>query len=87
MPCVNLLFATRSSCNIDLDRITSRMSYDNTGNIYDVNRVLTPEMTLDVEKYKAYSPLYLPSVLTFSREVPGPMLTHPLGRLLLCLMA
>jgi hypothetical protein len=27
-------------------------SYDNTGQLYNVSKILTPEFTLDVEKYK-----------------------------------
>ncbi|KAH8116232.1 OPT oligopeptide transporter protein-domain-containing protein, partial [Phellopilus nigrolimitatus] len=46
--------------------IMSRMSYDNKGQIYDVDRILTPEATLDVEKYKNYSPLYLPTAFAVS---------------------
>ena len=34
-------------------------SYDNTGSTYNVTRILTPEFTLDMAKYKEYSPLYL----------------------------
>ncbi|PSS14862.1 hypothetical protein M430DRAFT_67507 [Amorphotheca resinae ATCC 22711] len=34
-------------------------SYDNTGQIYDVHRVMTPELTLDVAAYESYSPLFL----------------------------
>jgi hypothetical protein len=34
-------------------------SYDNTGKPYDVQRILNPDFTLDVEKYKAYSPVFL----------------------------
>lgn len=34
-------------------------SYDNTGSTYNVSRILTPEFTLDMAKYKEYSPLYL----------------------------
>ena len=34
-------------------------SYDNTGNTYNVSRILTPEYTLDVAKYESYSPLFL----------------------------
>lgn len=34
-------------------------SYDNTGKLYNVSKILTPEFTLDEEKYKAYSPLFL----------------------------
>ena len=33
-------------------------TYDNTGNSYNVTRILTPEFTLDVAKYKSYSPLF-----------------------------
>lgn len=44
----------------------SRMSYDNTGQEYDVNRILTPDATLDIVKYKAYSPLYLPTAFAVS---------------------
>ncbi|KAI0321448.1 OPT oligopeptide transporter protein-domain-containing protein [Amylostereum chailletii] len=37
----------------------SRLSYDNTGAEYVVSRVLTEQATLDLEKYRAYSPLFL----------------------------
>ncbi|KAI0785549.1 OPT oligopeptide transporter [Abortiporus biennis] len=39
--------------------ISSRMSYDNTGAIYDVTRIINTDLTLNIEKYKAYSPLFL----------------------------
>ncbi|KAI0367875.1 small oligopeptide transporter [Pilatotrama ljubarskyi] len=39
--------------------ISSRTSFDNTGQEYNVTRILTPESTLDVAKYEAYSPLFL----------------------------
>ncbi|OBZ72977.1 Sexual differentiation process protein isp4 [Grifola frondosa] len=39
--------------------ISTRTSYDNTGAAYDVTRILTPESTLDLAKYEAYSPLFL----------------------------
>lgn len=45
-----------------LARIMSRLSYDNTGNVYNVSKILTVNATLDFEAYKAYSPLYLPYV-------------------------
>ena len=41
------------------DSVTSSTAYDNTGNIYDVKRVVTADATLDLAAYKAYSPLYL----------------------------
>lgn len=40
--------------------IMSRGAFDNTGHPYNVTRILNPEdFTLNVEKYKAYSPLFL----------------------------
>ncbi|EJF60906.1 OPT oligopeptide transporter [Dichomitus squalens LYAD-421 SS1] len=46
--------------------ISSRGSFDNTGGSYDVSQILTPEATLDVEKYKAYSPLFLSTTFALS---------------------
>jgi len=34
-------------------------SYDNHAKVYNVTRILTPEYTLDLQKYEAYSPLFL----------------------------
>lgn len=34
-------------------------SYDNTGSVYNVSRILTPEYTFDQAKYESYSPLFL----------------------------
>lgn len=39
--------------------ISSRTSYDNTGQTYDVTRILTPENTFNATAYEAYSPLFL----------------------------
>lgn len=39
--------------------ISDSDSYDNTANSYNVSRILTPEYTLDIEKYREYSPLFL----------------------------
>jgi hypothetical protein len=41
----------------------TRHMYDNTGNEYNVTRILTPESTLDVAAYKEYSPLFLSYVV------------------------
>ncbi|KAJ4858021.1 OPT oligopeptide transporter protein domain-containing protein [Trichoderma breve] len=35
--------------------------YDNTGKVYNVSRVLNPDITLNIDAYKAYSPLFLPT--------------------------
>ncbi|KAH0152259.1 small oligopeptide transporter, partial [Aureobasidium melanogenum] len=34
-------------------------SYDNSANQYNVSRILTPQITLDLKKYEEYSPLFL----------------------------
>ena len=34
-------------------------AYDNTGSVYEVNRVLNEDGTFNLEQYKAYSPLFL----------------------------
>lgn len=41
-------------------------TYDNTGSSYNVTRILTPEFRLDVEAYKAYSPLFLSTTFAMS---------------------
>lgn len=46
--------------------ISSRTSFDNTGAAYDVSRILTPESTLDLAKYQAYSPLFLSTTFAIS---------------------
>ena len=39
--------------------MSDSQSYDNTGSLYNVTKILTPEGTLDLGKYQAYSPLFL----------------------------
>lgn len=39
--------------------ISDSQSYDNTQKLYNVSKILTPQYTLDLEKYQAYSPLFL----------------------------
>jgi OPT family small oligopeptide transporter len=39
--------------------MSDSQSYDNTGNIYNVSKIITSDYTLDVKKYEAYSPLFL----------------------------
>lgn len=40
-------------------RITSVKAYDNTGNRYDVRRVIDDNASLNIAAYEEYSPLYL----------------------------
>jgi hypothetical protein len=47
--------------------ISSLSAYDNTGNPYDVQRVLTPDLaSLNVTAYNEYSPLYIPIAFAMS---------------------
>ena len=39
--------------------VSSRIAYDNTGNEYNLTRILTVAATIDVDAYHMYSPLYL----------------------------
>ncbi|KAF8907710.1 OPT oligopeptide transporter [Gymnopilus junonius] len=46
--------------------ISSRTSYDNTFNTYNVSRILTPDSTIDLEAYHNYSPLFLSTTFAIS---------------------
>ncbi|THG97283.1 hypothetical protein EW145_g7646 [Phellinidium pouzarii] len=46
--------------------ILSSGSYDNTGAAYNVTNILTPDATLDVDKYHSYSPLFLSTTFAIS---------------------
>lgn len=39
-------------------------SYDNTGAVYNVTKILTPDFTFDAAKYDKYSPLFLSTTFT-----------------------
>ena len=55
--------------------IISSVLYDNTGNPYDVTKILTPDFTFDEEKFKLYSPIYLPVTYMLSYAVQFASLT------------
>ncbi|CRL24465.1 Oligopeptide transporter OPT superfamily [Penicillium camemberti] len=46
--------------------ISGSNSYDNTGKVYNVSKILTPEFTFDDAKYSNYSPLFLPTTFIMS---------------------
>ncbi|EPS31607.1 Sexual differentiation process protein isp4 [Penicillium oxalicum] len=46
--------------------ISDSRSYDNTAHTYNVSRILTPEFTFDLAKYKEYSPLFLSTTFAIS---------------------
>lgn len=64
-------------------RISSRSSYDNTGKEYDVHKILTPELTLDIDKYKAYSPLFLSTTFAISYGLSFAAITGTISHTLL----
>ncbi|KAL7628107.1 hypothetical protein AAE478_002304 [Parahypoxylon ruwenzoriense] len=60
--------------------ILSASVFDNTGNIYDVSRILTPDFVFDREAYSKYSRVFLPItyVLSYGLQFAGlaSLLTH-----------
>lgn len=46
--------------------ISSAHVFDNTGQSYNASQILANDLTLDVEKYHAYSPLFLPTTFAIS---------------------
>lgn len=60
--------------------ILSVSVFDNTGNIYDVSRILTPDFLFDREAYSKYSRVFLPItyVLSYGLQFAGlaSLLTH-----------
>jgi len=46
--------------------ISSRTSFDNTGAEYDISKILTPQSTLNLTAYEAYSPLFLSTTFALS---------------------
>lgn len=62
--------------------ILSTAVFDNTGKVYDVSRILSPEFLFDREAYKNYSRVYLPVtyMLSYGVQFAGlaALLTHTL---------
>lgn len=60
--------------------ILSASVFDNTGQVYDVSRILTPEFTFDRAAYRSYSRVFLPItyVLSYGVQFAGlaSLLTH-----------
>ncbi|KAG6829206.1 hypothetical protein H0H92_005335 [Tricholoma furcatifolium] len=46
--------------------ISSRTSFDNTGNTYNVTQIINSDSTFNAEAYAAYSPLYLSTTFAIS---------------------
>ncbi|EHA19676.1 hypothetical protein ASPNIDRAFT_208855, partial [Aspergillus niger ATCC 1015] len=63
--------------------LTSSDAYDNTGSVYDSSRILNSEGVFDEDKYKAYSPLFLPVTFSLSYGVGFAVLTCLITHVLL----
>ena len=46
--------------------MSDSQTYDNRGQVYDVTRIVTPQLTLDETAYKEYSPLFLSTTFAMS---------------------
>jgi hypothetical protein len=46
--------------------MVSSNSFDNTGNVYNVTRIINPDLSLNEAEYQAYSPLFLPAAFAIS---------------------
>lgn len=46
--------------------ISSRTSFDKYGKSYDISKIINPDSSLNVEKYEAYSPLFLSTTFAMS---------------------
>ena len=55
--------------------IVSSLLFDNTGEPYDVMKILTPDFTFDETKFKNYSPIYIPVTYMLSYAVQFASLT------------
>ncbi|TFK67680.1 OPT oligopeptide transporter [Pluteus cervinus] len=63
--------------------ISSRISYDNTGNTYNVTRILNPDSTINLEAYHNYSPLFLSTTFAISYGLSFASITATLMHALL----
>lgn len=46
-----------------VDSISSRGSYDNSGNTYNISRIINADASFNAAAYQAYSPLFLSYVV------------------------
>ena len=63
--------------------MSTRTSYDRFGETYDIDRVLTPQLTLDVTGYENYSPMFLSATFVISYAVSFASITATLVHTLL----
>ncbi|PAV19744.1 OPT oligopeptide transporter [Pyrrhoderma noxium] len=63
--------------------ISSRGSFDNTGAAYDVSQILNDDTTINLDKYHAYSPLFLSTTFAISYGLSFASVTATLTHTLL----
>jgi OPT family oligopeptide transporter len=63
--------------------ISSRGSYDRTGNDYNVTQIINDDLTLNLAKYEAYSPLFLSTTFALSYGLSFASITATLMHALL----
>lgn len=56
-------------------RVSSVDTFDNTGNSYDLKRILNGQTTIDIEAYRNYSPVYI-SYVSWAPIWPSEFATH-----------
>ena len=56
----------RPVIQLEPNSISSRISFDRFGNSYNVTAIINDDASLNVEKYKAYSPLFLSTTFAIS---------------------
>lgn len=57
--------SVRPDADEDEDRISSRLAYDNTMQPYNVTRILTPDVRLDMDAYIGYSRVFMSYAFRF----------------------
>ncbi|KLJ05633.1 OPT family small oligopeptide transporter [Blastomyces silverae] len=63
--------------------INTSSTFDNTQNFYNVSRILGPDFTFDVAKYKEYSPLFLPPTFALNYGLSFAALTAVIVHIIL----
>lgn len=58
--------------------MSTRDSYDNTGAVYNVTRIMNEDNTFNLEAYKAYSPLFLSTTFAINYGISFASITATL---------
>lgn len=61
--CIQSFLPVFVALNRFIDSMSTRISYDNTGNTYDVSKIINADASLNLTAYEQYSPLFLSCVV------------------------